>query len=81
MTLTNVTSNSVAQFSAEITESDAMKAMHMGLQAMYPGQVPDVDFGESGDNVVLKKSPEGDLQAHANGSTSRLIEITNVEPT
>lgn len=78
MTLTVTTNTNTANWTAELSEADLTAALMAGLAALYPGQVPEVDFAEEGDRVLVKNT--GTLAFWSGGSNTMTVEITDVSP-
>lgn len=77
LTVTNNTTTSA--WSATISEADFHAALHAGLQALYPADVPAIDFGEAGDKIVIRRA-SGEVVIWSGGDATLTVEITDVEP-
>lgn len=78
MALTVTNNTTTANWTAELSEGDLTAALMAGLAALYPGEVPEVDFGEAGDRVLIKNT--GTLAFWSGGSNTMTVEIADVEP-
>lgn len=78
MTLTVTQNASTATWVADLSETDLMAALYAGLQALYPGQVPTVDFEEAGDGMTLQNN--GTLCCVRGGGNTMTISLTDAEP-